>query len=252
MSIWRGRRPWFSKVKSPVASLLRVENLAYNLPYRSILQPLNFEVAAGEMVLVIGSSGAGKTLLLRLLNRLTEPSDGRVYLAEQDYLLVSLPQLRGQIALVSSEPNLLGMTVEEALRYPLQLQRLAAPQIEQRLVQILDQVNIPQSWLPCKEMQLSIEQQQLVSLARSLILQPRVLLWDEPNKYLDEKWLQQVHSIALAQEMAVVATGQRVESFTGRVLYLAAGQLVWEQSQVNWHKVAAEMEQAKQKELADW
>jgi D-methionine transport system ATP-binding protein len=235
-----------------VASLLRVENLAYNLPYRAILQPLSFRVAAGEMVLMIGASGAGKTLLLRLLNRLTEPSGGSVYLAERDYRLVSLPQLRGQIALVSAEPNLLGMTVQEALWYPLQLQRLAASEMEQRLGQLLSQMQIPESWLSLRAAQLSIEQCQVVSLARSLILHPRVLLWDEPTKYLDEKWLQLVQSIALTQEMAVVATDQRVDSFTGRALYLAAGQLVWEQSQVNWNKVAAEMEQAKQKELADW
>ncbi len=235
-----------------MASELRIENLAYVLPYRSILQPLSFSIDAGEMIMVIGVSGAGKTLLLRLLNRLIEPSGGSVYLAERDYRQLTLPQLRRQIALVSSEPNLLGMTVEEALRYPLRLQRLAASEVEQQLAKLLDQVNIPQSWLPYKEVQLSIEQRQLISLARSLILQPRVLLWDEPTKYLDEVWIQRVQSIAASQKMAVVATGQRVDSFTSRVLYLAAGRLVWDKPQVNWDEVAAEMEQANQEELLGW
>lgn len=239
----------FSKEKLALASLLRVENLAYILPYRSILSPLTFEVAAGEMIVVTGASGVGKTLLLRLLNRLTEPSGGNVYLSDRDYRSISIPHLRQQVALVSAQPNLLRMTVQSALLYPLQLQRLSVPELEQRLAKVLEQFQIPASWLPLPESQLSIEQCQLVSLARSLILQPPVLLWDEPTKYLDEMWIERVRSIAQEQNMAVVATSKRMDTFTGRVLYLRDGQLNWDKSDVNWDELAAEILQT---EAADW
>ncbi len=249
MSIWLDQRLLFSKAKLALASLLRVENLAYILPYRSILSPLTFEVAAGEMVVVTGASGVGKTLLLRLLNRLTEPSGGKVYLTERDYRSIPIPQLRQQAVLVGAQPNLLGMTVQSALSYPLQLQSLSAEAVQQRLTQVLDLVQIPKSWLNLPESQLSIDQCQLVSLARSLILRPQLLLWDEPIEYLDNVWIERVRSIAQEQNMAVVATSKRMDAFTGRVLYLRDGQLSWDKSDVNWAELAAEMVQA---EAVDW
>jgi D-methionine transport system ATP-binding protein len=238
--------------KLVLASLLRVENLAYALPYRSILQSLTFEVAAGEIVLVSGASGVGKTMLLRLLNRLTEPSSGHVYVSDQNYRLMPMPQLRRQVALVNSEPNLLGMTVQKALSYPLQLQQLSVQEVDQRLGNLLEQLPIPDSWLPLNESQLSIDQRQLVSLGRSLVLQPRVLLWDEPTKYLDEAILQLVQSIVLAQKMALVITGKKINANVSRVLYLRAGQLVWDKSEVNLAELWAEIDRTEQAELADW
>jgi D-methionine transport system ATP-binding protein len=238
--------------KPALASLLRVENLAYALPYRSILQSLSFEVAAGETVLVTGASGVGKTLLLRLLNRLTEPSRGHVYVADQNCRLMPMPQLRRQVAFVNSEPNLLGMTVQKALSYPLQLQQLSAREVDQCLGNLLEQLPIPESWLPLDESQLSIDQLQLVSLGRSLLLQPRVLLWDEPTKYLDEATLQLVRSIALEQKMALVMTGKKINVNVSRVLYLRAGQLIWDKPDMNWAELWAEIDRTEQAELADW
>jgi ABC-type methionine transport system ATPase subunit len=141
------------------------------------------------------------------------------------------------------------MTVESALLYPLQLQSLSALALKQRLVKVLDQTQIPRSWLSLSESQLSIDQCQLVCLARSLILQPQVLLWDEPTKYLDDVWVERVRSIAQEQNMAVVATSKRVDDFTGRVLYLLDGRLSWDKSAVNWDELAAEIVQI---EATDW
>jgi D-methionine transport system ATP-binding protein len=240
----------FSKEKPALASLLRVENLAYILPYRSILSPLTFEVVAGEMIVVTGASGVGKTLLLRLLNRLTEPSRGNVFLANQDYRLLAIPQLRREVVFISAEPNLLGMSAQESLLYPLQLQRSSVLELEEKLAKVLDMCQIPKSWLPLSESQLSKGQCQLVSLARSLILQPQVLLWDEPTKYLDDVWIERVRSIAQEQEMSVVvATRKRLTDFTGRVLYLLNGQISWDKSVVNWEELGIEIAQA---EDVDW
>jgi D-methionine transport system ATP-binding protein len=232
-----------------LASLLRVENLAYILPYRTILSPLSFDVAAGEMIVVTGASGVGKTLLLRLLNRLTEPSGGNVFLANQDYRLLAMPQLRRQVVLVSTEPNLLGMSAQESLLYPLRLQKLSVLEVEQRLAKVLELCKIPESCLPLSESQLSKGQCQLVSLARGLILQPQVLLWDEPTKYLDDEWVERVRLIAQEQNMTVIATSKRVDSFTGRVLYLLNGRLSWDKSAVNWDELSAAI---KQNEATDW
>jgi D-methionine transport system ATP-binding protein len=231
--------------------LLRVENLAYVLPYRSILQPLSFEVAAGEMVLLTGASGVGKTLLLRLLNRLTEPSSGHVYVADREYRSIPMPQLRRQVVLVSSEPNLLGMTVQNALSYPLQLQKISPPDIQQRLLKLLDLLEIPASWLPLAAAQLSSEQCQIVAVARSLVLAPRILLWDEPSPSLEEIWWQRLQSIAREQGLAVIVASKQI-NVVSRVICLQAGQLAWDRSIVDWADLWSEIDRLEQAEAADW
>jgi D-methionine transport system ATP-binding protein len=143
------------------------------------------------------------------------------------------------------------MTVQEALLYPLQLQRLPASVAEQRLGQLLLQVPIPEHWLSLVESELSIEQRQLVSLARSLLLQPQVLLLDEASKYLDAEYWPSLQQIAREQQIAVIATGKCFDA-AGRVLYLRAGQLAWDRTGVNWAELTAEIDRTEQAETADW
>ncbi len=86
-----------------------------------ILKNVSFSVEPGEFVALIGASGAGKTSVLRLMNRLAEISSGSIQLEGQDIRQLPVVNLRRQVALVNQESRLLGMTVEETLGYPLRL-----------------------------------------------------------------------------------------------------------------------------------
>jgi D-methionine transport system ATP-binding protein len=84
-----------------------------------ILQEVSCAISPGEFVGVVGSSGAGKTTLFRLLNRLQDPTSGEIWFQEQPLNQFPPVALRQQIMQVPQESRLLGMTVADALAYPL-------------------------------------------------------------------------------------------------------------------------------------
>ncbi|MEM9150823.1 MAG: ATP-binding cassette domain-containing protein [Cyanobacteria bacterium P01_F01_bin.3] len=86
-----------------------------------ILKDLTLSVTQGDFVALVGPSGAGKTSLLRLMNRLVDASNGQILFEGQDIRQLSAVSLRQQVVLVNQESRLLGMTVREALGYPLRL-----------------------------------------------------------------------------------------------------------------------------------
>jgi D-methionine transport system ATP-binding protein len=85
-----------------------------------------------QSMMITGESGAGKTSLLRLINRLNEPTGGKIYLKNQEYRQIPVIQLRQQVMLVQQESKLLGMTVGEALAYPLILRGVPKQTIQEK------------------------------------------------------------------------------------------------------------------------
>ena len=165
--------------------LLRLEQVSYTeklttqskhkLPEYPILQNISFDIYEGDRVAIVGASGAGKSYLLRLLNRLCEPTTGKIYLENREYRQIHSRELRQSVVLVPQEPKLLGMSVREALSYPLVLRNLPKHEIQERLSYWIEQLHIPQDWLSRTETQLSSGQRQLVNLARGFVVLPKIL-----------------------------------------------------------------------------
>ena len=145
--------------------------------FEKILENISFAINQGDRVGIMGPSGAGKTSLLRLLNRLAEPSQGEIFFEGQAFSKIPVLSLRRQIVLVPQEPKLLGMTVQNALAYPLELQQLKNNEIQSRIDQYCQKLGIPNEWLERNELQLSVGQRQLVTIARGLIC----LLYTSPS-----------------------------------------------------------------------
>ncbi|MBD1864329.1 MULTISPECIES: ATP-binding cassette domain-containing protein [Trichocoleus] len=212
---------------------LQQVNLAASVGAHYLLQNISFEVFQGDRIVLVGPSGAGKTSLLRLLNRLSEPTQGAIYLDNQEIRQIPVIQLRRQIVLVPQESKLLGMTVEAALTYPLTLQELPRTTIAQRLQYWLEQLHIPSEWLDRTELQLSVGQRQLVAIARSLMLQPKILLLDEPTSALDAgraaHVLKVLTDLAESGQTTLLMVNHQLDlaqEFCTRVLYLQQGQLL--------------------------
>ncbi|MGC1247349.1 MAG: ATP-binding cassette domain-containing protein, partial [Spirulinaceae cyanobacterium] len=103
-----------------IQPILKVENLSLAASVGSsyLLQDISFAINPGEFVGIIGASGAGKTSLSRLINRLGEATSGTILWQGTPIKQIPIQELRKQIVFVSQEPKLLGMKVKEALAYP--------------------------------------------------------------------------------------------------------------------------------------
>ena len=236
------------------APLLHLDQISFTAANSEayLLQEISFTVETGERVAVVGASGAGKTSLLRLLNRLAEPAGGTIEFAGQPLSQIAVRQLRQQIALVPQEPKLLGMAVAETLTYPLRLQHLPKAEIQQRLDVWLTRLHLPQDWLERHEWQLSLGQRQLVSIARAFVMQPQVLLLDEPTSALDAgrtaQLMEVLVDLARERQVAVMMVNHQLEiarQFCQRVLYLREGRLIADLSaaQVDWSEIGEDLRQ---------
>jgi D-methionine transport system ATP-binding protein len=242
---------------------LRVEqvSLVTALGGQYLLNNISFEVLAGSRLCIIGPSGAGKTSLLRLLNRLSEFNSGAIYLENQDIRKIPVLQLRRQVMLVSQEPKLLGMTVQEALAYPLTLQQLPQRQIQERLGAYRELLHIPVDWLERTELQLSVGQRQLVAIARALIVQPKILLLDEPTSALDAGLASHVLGVladlAAKDNMSILMVNHQLDIaqlFCSRMLYLQNGQLLQDTSseQIDWKQLRETLVYAETLAAQEW
>jgi D-methionine transport system ATP-binding protein len=218
-----------------------------------ILQDISFEVFQGDRIAIVGSSGAGKTSLLRLLNRLIEPSSGKIYLENQEYRQIPVIQLRQMVALGLQESKLLGMTVGQALAYPLVLRGLPKDIIEQRVSHWIEQLHIPSEWLGRTEVQLSLGQRQLVAIARSLIIQSKILLLDEPISALDagtaSRVIQLLIEMSQTHQITILMVNHQLDlaqMFCTRLLHLQQGHLLANQtvSEIDWLNLQQSLMQA--------
>ncbi len=247
-------------MQTPQLRLERV-SLSGSVGSHYLLKDISFEVCKGDRIAIIGPSGAGKTSLLRLLNRLSEPTAGSIYLENQDYRQIPVIQLRQQVTLVSQESKLLGMTVQEALEYGLVLRGLPRSQIRQRLLHWIEQLNIPTEWLERTEVQLSVGQRQLVAITRALVIQPKILLLDEPTSALDagraSHLLQVLTQLATNSHITILMVNHQLElaqQFCTRVLHLQHGELIQDtpSETLDWNKLRETLIQAEIQAAEEW
>lgn len=226
-----------------------------------ILKDISFKVAPGEFVALVGPSGAGKSSLLRLMNRLGERAAGTISIAGKEITQMPVVKLRRQVALVNQESRLLGMSVKEALGYPLRLQGKGAEAIEEAIEQWRDRLNIPQDWMTRTETNLSLGQRQRVAIARTLISQPQVLLLDEPTSSQDigysEFLLSRLAAWAKQNNRTIIMANHQLElsaRHVTRLLHLRDGRLIEDKpaAQVDWSKLRQTLIESEQAAEAEW
>lgn len=152
---------------------------------RYVLQPLTLDIMAGEFISLVGSSGGGKTTMLKLMNGLLLPDTGNVIVMGQDTAHVDLIALRRQIGYVIQGAALFShLSVAENINYvpSLSKQKLS----EDRLKELMLLVDLPIELLQRFPCSLSGGQQQRVGIARALAANPSIMLMDEPFGAVDE------------------------------------------------------------------
>ena len=200
-----------------------------------VLKDINLDVDRGQVMVVLGPSGSGKSTLCRTINRLeaidsgTIAIDGEVLPAEGR----KLAQLRADVGMVFQSFNLFAhkTILENVMLGPVKVRKIATEQARERAMTLLDRVGVA-SQAEKYPAQLSGGQQQRVAIARSLAMQPKVMLFDEPTSALDPEMVNEVLAVmtSLAGEgmTMVVVTHEMgfARRAANRVVFMADGSVV--------------------------
>jgi lipoprotein-releasing system ATP-binding protein len=180
---------------------IRQLNKSYGMdPNRvEVLRHIDLSVANGERLGIIGSSGAGKTTLMHILGILDRPTSGSVQVDGKDLFAlkgVDLDDFRNRtVGFVFQFNQLLPeFSAFENVMMPCLIARLPAPEARERAMTLLDEVGLSHR-LTHKPGQLSGGEQQRVAIARALVMQPRLLLADEPTGNLDSTTSESIYQL---------------------------------------------------------
>ena len=164
-------------------SAVSVRNVSKRFGAVTVLDDINFDVAEGEIVVLLGASGSGKTTILRIIAGLEASGTGEIILHGND--VTNLPaRLRGTGVIFQSYALFPKMNVEQNIAYGLKLRRRSKSEIKETIDRLVEMVHLEEHRTKHPS-QLSGGQQQRVAIARALAYEPKVLLFDEPFGALD-------------------------------------------------------------------
>lgn len=212
--------------------MIRVENLHKSFGSNHVLRGINENIARGEQVVVIGPSGSGKSTFLRCLNLLEKPTSGDIFVDEERITApkCNINAVRAKMGMVFQHFNLFPhLTVLKNLTLaPTMLALQSKAEAEAKARELLARVGLSQK-ADAYPKQLSGGQQQRVGIARSLAMNPEIMLFDEPTSALDPEMVGEVLAVMkqLAEEgmTMVVVTHEMgfAKEVADRVLFMDEG-----------------------------
>lgn len=164
--------------------MIQIRDLLIQRNGRDVLRIDALDIPRGETLVVVGPNGAGKSTLLLALGHLLEPARGEILFDGQSILKLNELEYRRRISFVFQDPLLLDMTVEQNIALGLKFRSTPRAEVQERVGRWIKQLGI-ESLAKRRAGQLSGGEAQRVSLARAFILEPELLLLDEPFSSLD-------------------------------------------------------------------
>ncbi len=185
--------------------MIRIENLVKEFGELEVLKGISTEISEGEVISIIGPSGSGKSTFLRCINRLEEPTSGKLFINGKNIMDpdIDINKIREEVGMVFQHFNLFPhkSVLENVILGPTKLKKISRTDAENLGIRLLEKVGLAdkKDAYPNK---LSGGQKQRVAIARALAMNPRIMLFDEPTSALDPEMIGEVLEVmkSLAKE----------------------------------------------------
>jgi general L-amino acid transport system ATP-binding protein len=218
-------------------NMIKINNMHKWFGTFHVLKDINLNIKSGEKIVICGPSGSGKSTLIRCINRLEEHQKGSINVdgVELTSNLKNIAEIRSDVGMVFQSFNLFPhLTVlENCTLGPIWVRKLPRDDAVELAMSLLERVQIPEQAQKFPG-QLSGGQQQRVAIARSLCMQPRVMLFDEPTSALDPEMIKEVLDVMIelaesGMTMLVVTHEMGfARQVANRVIFMDEGEIVEE------------------------
>ena len=166
--------------------MISFKNVSKSFENKKILDNINIDIEENTITCLIGESDCGKTTLLKMINRLYEPTKGTITINNENILKKDLIRLRRSIGYVIQHTGLFPhMTIQENIEIILKLSKVPKEKIEKRTIELMEMIGLNSDFLNRYPSELSGGQQQRVGIARAFAINPDIILMDEPFSALD-------------------------------------------------------------------
>lgn len=214
--------------------ILKIEHLVKTFGNNEVLRDIDFSVSKGEVISIIGSSGSGKSTLLRCINMLEDATSGKILFHGKNILdgEINEDKYRTKVGMVFQSFNLFNnyTVLENCIIGQVKVLKRNRQEAEQTALSYLEKVGMAE-YIKAKPRQLSGGQKQRVAIARSLAMNPEVLLFDEPTSALDPEMVGEVldvmKDLAKSGITMLVVTHEMAfaRDVSTRVVFMNAGRI---------------------------
>ena len=215
--------------------ILKIHDLKKEYGKNKVLKGINFELTAGEKVVVLGPSGSGKSTFLRCINKMEEPTSGEIYFNGTLITDKNIQKMRQDIGMVFQHFNLINnLTVMKNLTLaPTVLKLMTEAEAEKKAKKLLDHIDLA-SKAEAYPASLSGGQKQRIAIVRAMMMDPKILLFDEPTSALDPESIGDV--LSLIREVAdagmtiMIVTHEMgfAREIASRIVFIDKGQIIEE------------------------
>ena len=215
--------------------MIKIENLHKRFGKLEVLNGININVEKGEIIAIIGPSGSGKSTFLRCINRLEEPSEGKIFIDGENILSkeTNINKIREKVGMVFQHFNLFPHknVIKNITLAPIKIKNYSLELAEKKADNLLNKVGLLDKKYAFPN-QLSGGQKQRIAIARALAMEPEVMLFDEPTSALDPEMIKEVLDvmIELAREgMTMLIVTHEIgfaKNVATRILFMNDGKIL--------------------------
>ena len=215
--------------------MIKIENLHKRFGKLEVLKGIDINVEKGEIIAIIGPSGSGKSTFLRCINRLEEPSEGKIFIDGENILSkeTNINKIREKVGMVFQHFNLFPHknVIKNITLAPIKIKNYSVELAEKKADKLLSKVGLLDKKYAFPN-QLSGGQKQRIAIARALAMEPEVMLFDEPTSALDPEMIKEVLDvmIELAREgmTMLIVTHEMgfAKNVATRILFMNDGKIL--------------------------